>query len=215
MKTKLLKTTAIVAAMAAALPMYANASGAGDTYISLAGEYIASAKAVGDLTSATASASESADYANGGGGIVALGYYLSDNVRVEAEGAYRQLNGDTYSVTLNGTTYNVDASNQDTKAFSAMGNVYLNLPTQGKLSPYIGAGIGWAHEVDEDGNAIAYQAMAGLDYKVSNNGTLFAGYRYFGTGDFEYKFNLTGFGAVTEKASVQAHAVDIGYRFSF
>lgn len=216
MKTKLLKTTAIAAAMAVAVALPLSTSAAtGDKYISLTGEYVASGKADGDLTSATASATTSSDYADGLGGIAALGYYLSDNVRIEAEGAYRQLNGDTSSVTLLGTTYTIDSSDLDTKAFSAMGNVYFNIPTSGNVSPYIGAGIGWAHEVDEGGNAIAYQAMAGLDYQISENGTLFTGYRYFGTGDFEYKYNITGFGAVTESASVQAHAVDVGYRFSF
>jgi opacity protein-like surface antigen len=147
--------------------------------------------------------------------LLAVGYYFSDNIRAEAEAGYRQLNGDTTSIMVGGTKYTVDSSDLESKAFSAMGNLYFNIPTESKVSPYIGAGIGWAHEQDEGSDAFAYQVMAGLDFKVSDRSTLFAGYRYFGTTDFENKYTVTGLGQVTETASVKAHAIDVGYRFNF
>ncbi len=149
------------------------------------------------------------------GGLLAFGYNLTDNARAEIEAGYRQLNGDTTSVTVGGTTYTVNSSDVDSKAFSTMVNLYYSIPTGGDISPYIGVGGGWAHEQDGGANAFGYQAMAGLDFKVSDSGTLFAGYRYFGTTDFDNQYTVAGVGVVTESASIKAHAFDVGYRFSF
>ena len=107
---------------------------------------------------------------------MAVGYHIRDNVRIEAAGAYRQLNGDTSSITIAGTTYTVDASDTKSNAFSVMGNVYLNNLTSGKILPYVGAGIGWEHEIEEGANAFAYQAMVVLIIKYQRMVLLFNRY---------------------------------------
>jgi opacity protein-like surface antigen len=57
--------------------------------------------------------------------------------------------------------------------------------------------------------------MAGLDYKLSNKNTIFVGYRYFATKGFEGSENLPTVGAITGKATIKAHAFNVGYRYSF
>lgn len=208
--SNLLLTTSILI-----LPMVANAGDAGKKYFSLTGEYIVAAEAEGDVSADGITVPGTVDYKDGLGALAAFGYYLTDDFRTEVEGGYRKLNGDTTSVTIDGTTYTVDSSDTDAKAATIMANLYYNMPTNGNLSPYIGVGAGWAREQEEGANALAYQAMAGLDYKVSGNSTVFAGYRYVGSTDFKRDYNIEGIGLVTEKSSVQAHAIDVGYRYSF
>ncbi len=192
----------------------ANAGNTGKHYFSLTGEYIASAKANGSVTASAGSAPISLDYKDGIGGLAAIGYYITDDFRTEIEGGYRELSGSTVSATIAGTKYTVDAGSVKSKALSTMVNVYYNLPTGTALSPYVGAGTGWVRETERGANALGYQAMAGVDYKVSANSTVFTGCRYFGTSDFTGKYT-TSSGVVTGKASIKAHSIDVGYRYSF
>ncbi len=217
MSTKTIKTIAAGALLATTIlsSAAANAGDSGKHYVSLTGEYIASARADGAGVVNNVSIPGSIDYKNGVAGLVAIGYYISDNVRTEIEGGYRHLNGDTLTFTVDGIKYTVSASDKQVKAFSGMANIYYNFPTDGNLTPYIGVGAGLALEQEQGSNAFAYQTMAGLDYKVSSNSTVFAGYRYFGTTEFSNTYYVAGLGVVTEKASVMAHAIDVGYRFSF
>ncbi len=147
--------------------------------------------------------------------MLAAGGYITPDFRAELEAGYRELKEKTESLTYLGTTYTVNSNAKD-KALSGMANMYYDLPTGSELMPYIGAGIGWAHQTSNgSANAFAYQGMAGLNYKLSSDSAVFAGYRYFATTDFESKYNISGIGTVTEKASIQAHAIDVGYRYSF
>ncbi len=202
-KTLLLVTTIL------ALPMAAQANHAGKYYVSLTGEYVFSATSDAELRAAGVTASGDADYDNGYGFIGAFGYNYNESIRSELELSYRDIEGD--SGNIGGVRYTPD----DAKAFSTMVNGYYNLQLDSKFSPYLGLGIGWAHETEEEGNAFAYQAMAGVDYKLCPRGTIFAGYRYFGTTDFEYTETVSGVGVVHYDADIGAHALNIGYRFSF
>lgn len=208
--SKILLSTVVLA-----LPISANAGDTGKYYTSITGEYTFDASADGDVSATIGSAPVSVDYKDGYGALIAGGYYLTDNVRTEAEFGYHKLNGDTTSISIGGTTVNVDSSQFDQEALSFMGNVYYNFSLDSKVSPYIGGGIGLVHQQEKSLNAFGYQAMVGLDYKVSNNSTVSAGYRYLGTTNFEQKYDVAGFGTVTEKESLDAHSFDIGYRFKF
>ena len=197
------------------LPLTANATDAGKYYTSITGEYTVSANADGSITDGNVTLPGSIDYKNGIGSLAAIGYYFNDNIHAELEVGYRKFNGDTTSVTISGVKYTVDSSDVDPKALSTMANIFYDIPTGTKFTPYLGAGSGWVHEQDGGANALGYQGMVGVNYKLTNNSTIFTGYRYFATTDFKNEYNIAGIGSVTEKASVQAHAIDVGYRFSF
>lgn len=96
-----------------------------------------------------------------------------------------------------------------------MVNLFYDIPLSNKLAPYIGAGIGDAYLTNSGGsNAFAYQGMAGLNYKLTESGTVFGGYRYFATSKFNLTENVAGT-VITEKADVKANSIDVGYRYSF
>ncbi len=56
--------------------------------------------------------------------------------------------------------------------------------------------------------------MVGVSYKVADNNTVFAGYRYFGTTDLSTSYNES-FGRVSQKGDLQSHSIDVGYRMDF
>lgn len=195
------------------LPLSANATE--KYYFSLTGEYMPSATADGDVISSVGNAPLSLDFKNGYGAIGAIGYYITPEVRGELEGAYRHLEGKSATVTIAGNPYTIDASKTEAEALSAMGNLYYDIPTGTNLTPYIGGGIGWAHQINNGtSNAFAYQAMLGLNYKLSASNTIFGGYRYLGTTDFNNKYSVSGVD-INEKVNLSASSIDIGYRYSF
>lgn len=162
-------------------------------YVSIRGEVVT--KTTTDSSGpATPGVIYSSDDLDTGFGIGAsAGYFIDNNIRTEAELSYRRTS--------------------DLDLYSLMGNAYVHLPIKGKLSPYIGGGLGVAYSdsgaIDSDAT-LAYQAMAGVDYSISEKGTLFGGYRYFGTTDFTAKDSIGSY-----DIDVEQHIIEVGYRFTF
>lgn len=204
----LLLTTSLIA-----LSSLANA---GDKYyVSVTGEYIASAKANGDVSGAGISAPATLDFNDGWGGMAAIGYYITPDIRTELEEGYRQIKGESEVINLGGTSYTLNADNVKEKALTTMANIYYDLPTGTNLVPYVGAGIGWAHETNNgNSNAVAYQGMIGLNYKIDAKNTIYGGYRYIGTSDFTDNYSVSGID-ITDKYHAKISALDVGYRFNF
>lgn len=149
-----------------------------------------------------------------GGGV---GYRLTDLFRVEAMVDYRgwyKLDGNDNA----GTHYKADAS-----SLAGMLNGYVDLPWNlGPVRPYVGAGLGVAHnrlgaitqsftipgigpgyENDPGGSRtnFAWQAMLGLSWDITDRITVDAGYRYFDGGKMQSSggtstFGIAGLGAV-------------------
>ena len=78
---------------------------------------------------------------------------------------------------------------------SIMGNLFFDFIPHQRVSPFIGAGVGFANvEVDldfwgsDDDTVFAYQFMAGLSFAVSRNINIDLQYRYFATEDPEFDF---------------------------
>ncbi len=192
-------------------PMLANAGDAGKNYFSLSSEYIADATSDVKITGLGVAADAEVDAKDGYGVAGAFGHYLNDNVRIEGEFSYHTIEADT--LTSAGVTY--DASGLESKAIAITANAYYTVPLTEKLSPYIGGGLGWAQETEDNLNALAYQARIGVDYKLNDKNTIYGGYHYFGTTDFESTETISGLGTIRSEADIGAHALEIGYRYTF
>lgn len=116
-----------------------------------------------------------------------------------------------------------------------MVNGYLDFRSVMGLTPYIGAGIGVAHNIFSrhemltydpaigsqsytslaggDNFSLAWALMAGVGYQLSSNFTFDLGYRYVSVGDVKTRLFDSGTGADVE--SVGAHEVRMGIRYSF
>ena len=148
---------------------------------------------------------------------------MNDALRVELEGAYRPLDVDgAKGVLLNSAPVDVGLSGElDT--WSLMVNAHYEM-SLGAARPYLGAGLGVARHDGEltlsspllvsvlgtnsvresgDDTVFAYQFMAGLGFEVSDNVTLFGGYRYMGTDDMEIEAFTASYGT---------HAIEAGLR---
>ena len=114
-----------------------------------------------------------------------------------------------------------------------MVNLYKDLGKYGRVTPYVGAGVGVAmHKVDETfftGNyallnriegdesySFAWSLMAGVGYQLTDRATLDFGYRYIDMGDAE-SGRVDNAGFVNPKVDIDdlaAHEIKIGLRFS-
>lgn len=128
-----------------------------------------------------------------------LGYKLNSYLRIEAE------------ATAKHNDVNGSGSSGEFDSYAGMGNLYIDIPTGGKLTPYIGAGAGYAYITDTDvhSNKAAYQGMAGLSYALTPKTDLSLGYKYFSTfSSPEYNAIVTNI-----KAPYEVHSVELGLRF--
>lgn len=114
-------------------------------------------------------------------------------------------------------------------------NGYLDFRPLMGFTPYVGAGIGMAHNVlsrhvvttfdaatgletaerfpGGDSFNFAWALMAGVGYQLSNNFTLDLGYRYVSLGDVKTRSYGDGTGVDVE--SIGAHEVRLGVRYVF
>ncbi len=155
-------------------------------------------------TFAAGSATGSIDFDPGFGLSGAAGYSWG-NFRLEGEISYRK-NGldevqvDTLSVAgvlfTSLGTFDIDG---DTTALGFMANGWYDVDTGTPWVPFLGAGLGVARlnidiesiagvatTYDESDNVFAYQAGAGVGYKVTPTTTVSLSYRFFGTADPEF-----------------------------
>ena len=109
-----------------------------------------------------------------------------------------------------------DVSNAhgDISADSMMANVYYDIGTGTRFTPYVGVGTGFSRvDFNDVGNRIndsdlvwAYQAIGGLTYQIADQWKLDANYRYFGT-------ETPDVGGV--QSHYRDHALLIGARYEF
>lgn len=98
----------------------------------------------------------------------------SGAVRLDSELAYRKADA--------------EQNRGKMSSLSLMFNAWFNLRNSSPFTPYVGGGIGFARgsmaspgPVDNTGSAVAYQAGAGIDFKISEGLSLDFGYRFFDT----------------------------------
>ena len=127
------------------------------------------------------------------------GYYLSDwnlpNLSVEADW---MLNQSDYSRTANARL----------QSNSYMANLIYHLPTESAFEFYGGAGLGAVDTNIDNGlgnhggsTVLGWQALGGLEYRVSDQASLFAEYRYQNAHDANIGA-LTGVGNTSNNISV-------------
>lgn len=128
----------------------------------------------------------------------ALGYRpyytnsLLDHTRWELEYTYRGQSLDSFAATGGGG----GALTGDLVGNSVMANLFFDINTGGKLTPYVGGGVGmtwWeldSQNLGVDGNdgVFSYQGMVGFYYSpdLMPDTDWGIGYRYFGTADPEF-----------------------------
>ncbi len=138
----------------------------------------------------------------------AVGYRFENQIRVEAEFAYRNngvrnfavdskkiTNGERFSSHRN-TRKHEKISGKRNTTYSYMANVYYDFAgiscevSDYTFTPYLGVGIGYAHnrasgsparnfETSVIDNGVAYQAMAGVTHHLNEKTLLGLEYKYF------------------------------------
>lgn len=148
------------------------------------------------------------------------GVALRNNLRFEAEVSFAQNDIDQFSAA--GVSV---AGGGDVDALAFMANAFYDLDIGGPWQVYVGGGAGVARvsvddleilgvgvSLKEDDDAVfAYQAGAGMGYRISPSTTVTLDYRFFGTADPDFQDE---FGDSFE-AEYQRHDLRLGLRFRF
>jgi outer membrane protein OmpA-like peptidoglycan-associated protein len=158
----------------------------------------------------------SAQYDDGFVGALNGGYAFNNGFDFELEGAMRY--NDVNNVRGIGGQARGSMRN-----YAAMGNMLYNFDLGMPFTPYIGAGIGMAdytpYHIRSDNMpypayiggpdkwGLAYQAIAGVSYKITDNVDMSLEYRFFSRTDADYPKGVAN--------DYDAHSVLIGVRYSF
>src|SRR5579885_3668270 len=134
----------------------------------------------------------------------ALGYGLGNGIRLEGEIGYRS--NDVSSVS-NGLTGGKVSS------WSFLGNALYDFNLGWPVTPYVGAGVGFADVSTRSASGatkFAYQGIAGLAYPLTNQLKLDGSYHYLGTTDLD---TSTPAGTVT--SPYRNHTLLLSLRWEF
>ena len=145
-----------------------------------------------------------------------MGYAFQNGFRLEGELSHRfnQIK----------TTDLIDHGG-DAHAWAAMLNLYYDFNRGGKIQPYLGVGVGEArlhasahdgsfpaHDLRDTDTSIAYQALAGVAFAVSEQTSFDVGYRWFVAPNGS--FVGTGGGSPWD-AYYDNQAITVGLRYQF
>lgn len=158
-------------------------------WVSEGGYALGDTQTTGTAGSTTTSSSVKVKSKNGTVGMVAVGYGFADKMRAEFEAAYRMNNNKdvtNWSNTASGNPSGTVAQSSKDKNIALMVNAYYDLANSTKLTPYLGAGIGYAqnqHSQTHSSNPwnFAYQGIVGVSYPVVPAVAFSLEYRYFAT----------------------------------
>lgn len=106
-------------------------------------------------------------------------------------------------------------------------NGYYNFNAEGRVSPFLGAGVGYADaELDDfgvapvpavlsdDDSGFAWQLIAGVDFKLNENARLFVDYRRITADGLEVTVT-PGAGGVSSELDVEMQSLNAGFRWVF
>jgi opacity protein-like surface antigen len=145
-----------------------------------------------DIDYGTASSTVSFD--NGYGAGAAIGYDFGPS-RLEIEGSYREADADD--------------ADEDLEVMTLLVNAYADFKTGGMVTPYLGAGVGYAEVEagDYDDEVFAGQLAAGMLFALSPKVAVDLGYRFLITDNPEVKD--------VELEEVKQHAATLGLQVRF
>ncbi|UPT61534.1 MAG: OmpA family protein [Hyphomonadaceae bacterium JAD_PAG50586_4] len=151
----------------------------------------------------------SGDLENDWMGALGLGYAFANGFRTEGELAYRYNDWEGEIDTVPAAGY--------ARSWSAMANLFYDFNRGSSVEPYLGVGVGAARVgagidgigSDED-TVLAYQAMAGIAFGISEQLDLDIGYRYFMAPEVEYEAS-----GLPIDVDYEHQAVTVGLRYQF
>ena len=138
---------------------------------------------------------------NGWAGAIGAGREFGNGLRAEGELVY--LKSD-----LKGS------AGGDAKTLGGFANLYYDFNRGGQFQPFVGGGVGFAQVkvdnalVDDDDTGFAYQAKAGVSYKINDKWTGEVAYRYLGVTDVSL-----GNGPTKLDGDFNSQAVTVGVRY--
>ena len=154
----------------------------------------------------------------------AVGYRLS-SFRIEVAADYHR--GEVDTIKVAGAA--VPVKGGDLALVTVMANGYIDLDLGFFVAPYVGFGIGAGvlladetganaiFKVDDDAAVFTWNAMAGLNWTVTEHVQVMTGYRYVSTTEGDLNVESVVVGAATGKldSSVEAHELVIAVRYNF
>lgn len=157
-----------------------------------------------------------------------VGYHLPSNFRVDLTAGYRPGFEVSSQESLSGVSATAKA---DIRSWALLANVYYDIPTGTRFSPYLGGGVGVAFnrletvtyrfgaaEFTEEGKSktsFAWTLAAGVGFAATDNISIDLGYRYIDLGEIRTSGD-SSLGAVNPvDADLKAHEVKIGARYRF
>jgi OOP family OmpA-OmpF porin len=155
-----------------------------------------------------------AEYDNGWGGLLTLGYRFDPNWRAEVEGGFRR---NDISKNPPGLT----AGNSE--AWSGMINALYDIRTGTAFTPYVGVGGGWVKykasgvaptattTINDSDSNWGFQGIAGVSYDITPRTQAFVDYHYLQTKDPSVQ-NGSG---TDLKTKYRDHLITVGFRFMF
>lgn len=164
----------------------------------------------------------------------AVGYRFNDHFRTDLSLGYR-------SAYPAGSVYRIAGMrlnwNSHLRALVGMANAYVDLVRLGRVTPYLGAGVGFARKKVDDialadpqsgrtgtlsgtsQTGLAWQAGVGAGVDIAPGWVVDAGYRYVGLGEVASGDNLMVGGVPlpgkSVSGSLNAHEVHLGLRYQF
>lgn len=146
--------------------------------------------------------------------------YGWDGWRLEFEAGYRDNDVDTYSIAGVPLTSVV----ADVWEASFMANVLYDIGLTDNLSVSLGAGAGGdfanvnfslgGPSFEDDNWSFAYQGLAGINYAVGRQTSLFLSYRYLRVVDAEFDFRPSAGVLLTNGDDVVKHTATFGIRYA-
>jgi opacity protein-like surface antigen len=207
-----LKHGLLPAALAALLPLCAPAKAA-EPYVAIRGAF----SIPGDVKTNIAGLPIKATFDNGWGGSIAFGD-RSDwlGLRFEAEGLYREFAADKLEA---GLTLPLDGH---IDLYGPMANAIYDLPIEGPIKPFIGAGLGAIgvnvaapqnelNLIEHSAWGFAYQAKAGVRAQIGERTALTGAFRYLAVP----RITLHAIGDIPFETSFSAESAELGIEFQF
>jgi opacity protein-like surface antigen len=158
----------------------------------------------------------------------AIGVKLTDNVRIEVEFSRAQFTAKGLAVASGSSGSTSATAAGKVNANYLLGNIWLDVPNETSLTPYVGGGLGLGW-VDSDvlffggpaglgGNAktgMAYQLGAGIKYNLNDSIAFDLGYRFKNIIKFEFDGTNGVTGYTAKGDDFNSHNIQLGLTYSF